>query len=686
MNLFHTLQRLTRKQKSAIVLFLDLALVPLALLFTFSVQALPQPPLVLLGQSLITLPYLMLAIAGLSLWLGLPQVQLKSYERHAVGQTVIVAAFAMLAETVLCVLFGPAVPSGTHVVFGISYFLFMVAVRATLYQMVLAIYRRARPGRQVLIYGAGNTGTQLLQALKAHDEITPVAFVDDNKSLQGMSLMGLPVYAPSHIAKLAQERDISRVLLAMPSQSQPKQAQITQRLQRLGLEVQALPSFAQLIGEEALVDKLTPVAPQSFLGRNACSLSLKDAEQSYTGRVVLVSGAGGSIGSELCRQVLSCRPTKLVLYELSELALYTIHQELSQQVEGTLIELVPVLGSVTDPRQVRRVLSEQDVQVVLHAAAYKHVPLVEANPLSGLANNVFGTQTLARAAAEQGVERFILISSDKAVRPTNVMGASKRLAELVVQDLASRAERSGQRTVFTMVRFGNVLGSSGSVIPLFQEQIARGGPVTVTDARVKRYFMTIAEAVQLVLQAGADAKGGEVFVLDMGEPVSILQLARQVIEAAGYTVRDELNADGDIAIELIGLRPGEKMEEELTLSSDLIPTRHPKISCAREAVLSEIEVASFLRSLRQMVAAGDAREVRMLIARWVEGYGAVVAQSGEQAALQTSGQMITGQASGQDVALELSGRFSEADPNDSTVEEETLSSEKIAKKTAQLEL
>ncbi|MCB1314022.1 MAG: polysaccharide biosynthesis protein, partial [Sedimentitalea sp.] len=260
------------------------------------------------------------------------------------------------------------------------------------------------------------------------------------------------------------------------------------------------------------IDKLTPVAPQTFLGRATCDVSLGEACDSYVGRTVLVSGAGGSIGSELCRQVLSCRPARLILYELSELALYTVHQELTQLADGTLIEIVPVLGSVTDPRQVRKVLSDHNVQVVLHAAAYKHVPLVEANPLAGLANNVFGTQTLAREAAQTGVERFILISSDKAVRPTNVMGASKRLAELVVQDLATRYTN----TVFTMVRFGNVLGSSGSVVPLFQDQVSRGGPVTVTDINVRRYFMTIREAVQLVLKAGSEARGGEVFVLDMG--------------------------------------------------------------------------------------------------------------------------------------------------------------------------
>ncbi|MBY6059178.1 polysaccharide biosynthesis protein [Leisingera daeponensis] len=615
--MYNLISALSRKQKSCVFLAVDLALLPLALLFTLQVQPLPDPALATLGLLLPVLPYLIAGTAGLALWLGLPHVQLNAYERHAAAQSALLAGGTALGLAALTAAFGPPLGPGTHMVFGICYFLFMVVARAAMLQLVLMVYRRAKPRCRVLIYGAGNTGTQLAQALKAHDGIDPVAFADDNSSLQGLTLVGLPVFAPSRIAEIVQARGIRRVLLAMPSQSQPRQAQITQRLQKLGLEVQALPSFAQLIGEEALVDKLTPVAPQAFLGRAARDVPLKEAAGSYQGKSVLVSGAGGSIGSELCRQVLACRPSKLVLFELSELALYTVHQELGPLAGEAGIELVPVLGSVTDPRQVRMVLNAHEVQVVLHAAAYKHVPLVEANPLPGLANNVFGTQTLARAAARAGVERFILISSDKAVNPANVMGASKRMAELIVQDLATRF---GGRTVFTMVRFGNVLGSSGSVVPLFQEQISRGGPVTVTDPNVRRFFMTISEAVQLVLQAGDMAKGGEVFVLDMGEPVPILQLARQVIESAGHSVRDADNPGGDIAIEIIGLRPGEKMEEELTLSEELIHTRHQKIFCARETVLSEIEVAGFLRSLRQAVAAGDEAAALQVVRHWVEGY------------------------------------------------------------------
>ena len=645
--MFNFVTSLSRNQKTGVFLGIDLALIPLALLITYMVQALPTTPFETMIDSLPVLPYL-IGFAALLEWrLGLAKIQLNDYGRHAVGLTALLALLMAAALVTLMMLAGISLPPGTYVMFGILYFICSAGTRIILHQLVLGIYQRAVPRRRVLIYGAGTTGTQLAQALRSHDSIDPIAFVDDNSSLQGMMLAGLPIYPPARLAGLVEDRNINRVLLAMPSSSQPKQAQIVRRLQKMGLEVQALPSFAQLIGEEALIDKLTPVAPQNFLGRDACDVALGDACDAYAGRTVLVSGAGGSIGSEICRQVLSCRPARLVLYELSELALYTVHQELGHLTEGTGIDLVPVLGSVTDPRQVRQVLADYDVQVVLHAAAYKHVPLVEANPLPGLTNNVLGTRTLAREAAEAGIERFILISSDKAVRPTNVMGASKRMAELVIQDMASRADAraddTNSKTIFSMVRFGNVLGSSGSVVPLFQEQVSRGGPVTVTDKEVKRFFMTIREAVQLVLEAGSEARGGEVFVLDMGTPVAIMHLAKQVIESAGYTVRDAANPDGDIEIEEIGLRPGEKLEEELTLSSDLIGTRHQKIFCAREDTLSEIEIAGMIRGLRHALAAGDAAAALAIAARWVEGYGDVKKrQRGQKRPLGKPGK--TGQA------------------------------------------
>lgn len=604
---------LSRSQKALIFLSIDLLMVPLALLFALLVQDLPEPGRAL-AQIVPVLPWLLGLVGGLGLGLGLPKIQLKAYEGRAMLRSLLLAVVAGIALASLLHLARLALPPGTPVIFALGYFLLMVGARVLLLQVVRSVYRRGNPRRRVIIYGAGTTGRQLASALHNHESIDPVAFVDDNASLQGVMVAGLPVYAPARLREQAGLRGVKRILLAMPSLSQPRLARTARLLGTWGFEVQTLPSFAQLIGEEPLLDKMTPAAPQSFLGRTPHAGALEEAAAAYAGRVVLVSGAGGSIGSELCRQVLACHPRRLILFELSELALYNVHRELEQLAEGIGVTLVPVLGSVTDPRQVRRLLAEEAVQVVLHAAAYKHVPLVEANPLSGLANNIFGTQTLAAEAGAAGVERFILVSSDKAVRPANVMGASKRLAELVVQDLATR--HGG--TVFSMVRFGNVLGSSGSVVPLFQEQLRQGGPLTVTDPRMRRYFMTIREAVQLVLKAGAGAEGGEIFVLDMGDPVPILKLARQVIESAGYTVRDAANPAGDIDIEITGLRPGEKLEEEISISGDLVPTRYRKILCAREARLSEIEVATALRGLRAAMAAGDVAQARAVIARWTE--------------------------------------------------------------------
>lgn len=348
------------------------------------------------------------------------------------------------------------------------------------------------------------------------------------------------------------------------------------------------------------------------------------AGAAFAGRSVLVSGAGGSIGSELCRQLAASRVSRIVLLELSELALCQVMRELEPLAAETGAVLLPVLGSVCDGALLQRVLHRDRLHAVIHAAAYKHVPLVEMNPLAGLANNVLGTLSLARAAEAAGVERFVQISSDKAVRPANVMGASKRLAELAVLDLAGRS----RGTVFSVVRFGNVLGSSGSVLPLFQEQLARGGPVTVTDRRVQRYFMTIGEAVQLVLAAGAAARGGEVLVLDMGRPVPILQLARRVIESAGLTVRDARNPAGGIEIRITGLRPGEKLVEELTFGKTLQPTAHPKIFSVQEPPVSETGVAAALRSLRRALAAGDDEAARALAARWVQGSGAEARAAG----------------------------------------------------------
>ncbi|MAQ84545.1 MAG: nucleotide sugar epimerase [Maritimibacter sp.] len=625
MKILNIVKAMPRRQKQVIMLGIDLLLVPAALFLTLGLQQQGATATGELARAAPMLGLLMVLGMALSLLMGIPKIQLKAYDLSGIGRTAVFAMAMGFAAGGLGAAAGLGYASGVYIVFGLVFFLLSAASRMILLQILWAIYRGDRPRRRVLIYGAGTTGVQLASALRTHETIEPVAFTDDNAGLQGMTILGLPVYKPARVPEIVRKRRIDRVLLAMPSLSLPKQTQILREMEKLGVEVQALPSFAQLIGEEELIDKLSPIMPGHFLGREKLDDQMQASETHYAGRTVLVSGAGGSIGSELCRQVLACGPKRLVLYELSELALYQIEMELQLLAQeaaavsgaGTVPEIVPVLGSVTDARLVRKTLGEQAVDVVLHAAAYKHVPMVEANPLAGLANNVLGTATLAREAQEAGVERFVLISSDKAVRPTNVMGASKRLAELVVQDLAARAKG----TVFAMVRFGNVLGSSGSVIPLYQEQIARGGPVTLTDPRVTRYFMTVQEAVGLVLQAGGFARGGEVFVLDMGEPVLIAKLARQMIEASGYTVRDARNPDGDIEIRVTGLRPGEKLHEELIIGEGFLTTAHEKIFAAREARLSEIEVASALRGLRAAVAGADDDAARALVARWVEGYG-----------------------------------------------------------------
>lgn len=613
--MLHLVNSMSRLQKQVFLLVVDLFLVPIALFTTVAIQERlqlvgDQPELWLVAG------LTMVMASALSIILRIPYIRLNAFDLSGIGKIAIFAAVLAIVTSALGGLAKLELGAGFYVVFGIIFFLLSGGSRVAMLQILLALFRRMQPRRRVLIYGAGTTGMQLASALKTHEMIEPMVFIDDNIALQGLTIAGLPVMKPARIRSIIKSYQINRVLLAMPSLSGPKLAKIARNLEKLGVEVQALPSFAKLIGEEELIDKLAPLFPDQMLGRSRLDSGLITEEERYAGCTVLVSGAGGSIGSELCRQALAYKPEKLVLFELSEIALYNIDMELKSMVEGTSTEVIPILGSVTDARLVKKVLAAHKVKIVLHAAAYKHVPLVEANPLAGLANNVLGTATLARASREAGVERFILVSSDKAVRPTNVMGASKRLAELVVQDLANRS----MGTVFAMVRFGNVLNSSGSVIPLFQEQIARGGPVTLTHNEVTRYFMTIQEASRLVLRAGSYAEGGEVFVLDMGKPISIRTLARNVIEASGCSVRDEANPDGDIEIVVIGLRPGEKLQEELLISEGQVTTRHEKIFIAREASLSEIEVASAVRALRTAAASADDDAARKVMAHWVEGY------------------------------------------------------------------
>ncbi|MDA7423776.1 nucleoside-diphosphate sugar epimerase/dehydratase [Thalassococcus lentus] len=609
---YELLTRMTRGHKQALFTSIDtltsLAALPVAVLLAAWV---PWTESTLMNM-LPLMAALAVAGVGLSWWLGLPRIKLNAYETRGIIRTAAFSFALGLSGVLIDRALGVGLPTGVFFIFSLLVLVGCAAWRIILRQLTIQIYRRGKNRMRVLIYGAGQTGQQLVAALRHDDAIHPVAFVDDNPTLQSLVVSGLRVHAPSSIEDLVADKDIQRVVLAMPSISPPALARIAHKLRTVGCEVHALPSFAELVGDGDLRKRVSPVSLDDLLGRGGLEKELPAVSHAYSGRRIMITGAGGSIGSELCRQLIACKPECVVLLDHSELALYNIDKELRSISKS--LRIVPVLGSVNNERLVRETLVQNNVEVVLHAAAYKHLPLVERNPIAGLQNNVIGTKILADAARDAGVDRFILVSSDKAVRPTNVMGASKRLAELIVQDLATRSVG----TRFSMVRFGNVLGSSGSVIPLFEEQIARGGPVTLTHGEVTRYFMTISEAARLVLLAGSFAHGGEVFVLDMGKPVPIKRLAQQMIEGAGYTVKDGRNPDGDIEIKVTGLRDGEKLHEELLIEPDMLTTPHNKILRAQEGYLSEFEMATALKDLRTAIDENDVEAARTVIGRWVE--------------------------------------------------------------------
>jgi FlaA1/EpsC-like NDP-sugar epimerase len=473
-------------------------------------------------------------------------------------------------------------------------------------------------GVSVAIYGAGESGVKLSAALRAGKHFRVVAFLDDSPELQGTEIYGIRVYSPASFEAILTQFKIASVLLAIPSTSRKRRSEIIREIGQYKVLVKTIPSMTDLVNGLAKVDEIREVEVEDLLGRDAVQPVAHLLKQCIEGKSVMVTGAGGSIGSELCRQILKQRPTHLVLFEKSEFALYQMEQELNAAniTLGGSIRIVPILGSVTHQYRVEHVLRAFGVQTVYHAAAYKHVPLVEQNLIEGVLNNVFGTWRTADAAKNAGVETFVLISTDKAVRPTNVMGASKRFAELVLQAFA----REGGATRYCMVRFGNVLGSSGSVVPLFKKQIEKGGPVMVTHPEITRYFMTIPEAAGLVLQAGAMGQGGDVFVLDMGAPIKIVDLARRMVHLSGLEVRDELNTDGDIEIQYSGLRPGEKLYEELLIGNNVSGTEHPLIMWAKEIELPW----SFLREKLEQIDEGchqfDCEAVRDILLEVVDGY------------------------------------------------------------------
>jgi FlaA1/EpsC-like NDP-sugar epimerase len=610
-SLIRRLAQLSPRAKMVVMIGGDAVFMPLCMLLAVALRlgswqdALETALLIQVGLALLALP--VMGVAGLY----------RTVVRY-IDLSVLAAASAALAFVVLIVyaiavmLQMQVLPRSSLLIFWFVAFAYVVTSRFVARTL---LRRSVRPGTRArirtAIYGAGDAGVQLAQAMHFSTEYKAVCFIDDRRDRQAMTIDNLRVYAPSSIDEAVVRHDVAQIVVAIPSASANQKRAIIERVEATGLPVKILPGLVAMVDGNPAVADIRQVDVADLLGRDVVAPDPGLFARNIAGKVVLVTGAGGSIGSELCRQILTQRPRRLVLVDHSEFALYSIEHELLATAQG--VPLVTCLGSVLDATLMTEVMKREGVQTVYHAAAYKHVPIVEANVQQGLRNNVFGTYNVAKAAHEARVETCVLISTDKAVRPTNVMGASKRVAELVFQAAALRAPG----TVFAMVRFGNVLGSSGSVVPLFRRQIQAGGPITITHPDIIRYFMLIPEAAQLVIQAGAMARGGEVFVLDMGEPVRIADLARSMIRLSGLSEKTAENPAGDIEIKAVGLRPGEKLFEELLIGDNVVPSGHPRILCARERHIDPSLLDKMLGVLRQACDGGDAevmlRQVRNLV-------------------------------------------------------------------------
>lgn len=603
MHLVEYLTGMSRGSKRAVLLSLDFAASQVSLAcLSGSLHSDLHEFILEAGLLAVTVP----AIAAA---LGLQNVKLTAYEQDALPRS---AVLAMVAGLLLW-LPGGRQPAALAA-FMLGFLTLSVGLRLLALRVLLILQRWGKPRCPVIIYGAGETGVQLALALRRDRTIRPVALIDDQAARIGQRLAGLCVRPPNQLESLRRRWDVRHIIIAMPSEPPARVEALTHRLRSSGFTVRQLPSFAQFVGTEPQPEGLMAIPAEAYLSRTPVHPDLAEVARLVAGKTVLVTGAGGSIGSELCRHLIGCGPAALVLLDHSEAALYAVDAELREAMPDC--RLVPVLGSIADATLLKDVLACHSVHSVIHAAAYKHVPIAEANPAATVANNVIGTRILAECCAKAGVRRFVLISTDKAVRPVGVMGASKRLAEIVVQDLSNRHPT----TKFSIVRFGNVLGSSGSVVPLFRQQIERGGPVTITHPDVTRFFMTPAEAARLVLAVlgfSPTARAG-IYVLDMGQPLRIAALARRMIEEAGLTVRSEARPDGDIEIRVTGLRPGEKLHEELLIDIETRPTQHPRILRANEAGLSPGETSQVLQNLRLAIADNDAVALRRVLFDQVE--------------------------------------------------------------------
>lgn len=620
--LFTRLGRMPRRMRQLIVALMDAALCMLAVWIAFSLR---------LGEfSMVWKPMLIVMGSAVALWfpVALWFGVYRSLIRFSGGRTMVGLGTAVAAYTIpMAVLFlvnGFAGIPRTVALIQPIVFLALLAINRLAIRFILIDLVSSSHGEQrvVAIYGAGGAGQQLAGSLRHEPLVRVSAFIDDDIRLDGQRLDGISVHHSAALDHLLDDGFIDEVLLALPSATRSRRKAIIESLQNYPVTVRFLPSVGNVIEGKVSISDLRDVSIDDLLGRDPVRPSELLLGRTIAGKRVMVTGAGGSIGSELCRQILRAHPAELILLERSEYSLYDIDIELDALAVSldVAVTIIPVLGDVADRNAMQRIFARWKPDTVFHAAAYKHVPLVEANPIAGLRNNIFGTLNTCLAAEEAGVKNFVLISTDKAVRPTNVMGASKRVCELILQARARMHAGQGNRTTFTMVRFGNVLGSSGSVVPRFQQQIRDGGPVTLTHRDVTRYFMTIPEASQLVIQAGAMAKGGEVFVLDMGEPVRIIDLARSMIQLSGMTIRDEDNPDGDIEIQEIGLRRGEKLYEELLIGDNPEATIHERIMKANEIMMPWAELEVALDRMGALLAEGDAASAIALLLELVPDY------------------------------------------------------------------
>ncbi len=618
-NLKNTLQSKSRAKKRLILVAFDALIIPIVLFLCFSLrfQEFYTPTE---NNGWLIFPLATLIALPIFLKLGLYRAVLQ----HFRSQSILTIIGATLLSTVVWVgiinlLHLAEIPASVALLYWLATSTLIIVTRLIAQNWLYGPLSKSTIGKKVFIYGAGLAGSQLAKVIESDPKYSLLGFIDDDPNLKGMNILGSKVYSSLQFDELSDKNSIDEIILAMPSIGRKKRQSILKRLENLPIVLRSVPSFSDLASGKLSTSDIKEIDIDDLLGRQVIKPDESLLPANIKDKTVMVTGAGGSIGSELCRQIISLSPKKLILLEQSEFALYQIEQELEEVLakNNLSIKVDKVLGSITNPILLKQLFNNKSVQTIYHAAAYKHVPLVEGNPVAGLSNNIFGTQLLAQHALDADVETFILISTDKAVRPTNVMGCSKRVAELVLQAFA---DQENCKTVFSMVRFGNVLGSSGSVVPKFRQQIKEGGPITVTDKEITRFFMSIPEAVQLVIQAGAMAKGGEVFVLDMGESVKIVDLAKKMISLAGLSIKDDQNPEGDIEIEYSGLRPGEKLYEELLIGDNVSKTQHKRIMQANEVFIEKAKLNSHLDSLQKTMLNAGASDIRKELAVFVDGY------------------------------------------------------------------